>query len=247
VQAFVPASQVKDLPHNLPEAERSDRFAAFVGRRMGFKVIEVDRHRRRLVLSERRAHKEYREHQRANLLADLAEGQVRQGVVTALRDFGAFVDLGGADGLIHISELAWRRVKHPSEVLSVGQEVEVEVLKVDRAERRIGLSLKRRQPDPWSQAGQRFRSGQIVSGTVTRVVTFGAFVDLGEGVEGLLHSSRWAGQTITEGTEVEVQILRVEPERQRISLALPARETPSSTGAAEADGAAMDEEERDEA
>jgi small subunit ribosomal protein S1 len=247
VQAFVPASQVMDLPHNLPEAERSDRFAAFVGRRMGFKVIEVDRHRRRLVLSERRAHKEYREHQRANLLADLAEGQVRQGVVTALRDFGAFVDLGGADGLIHISELAWRRVKHPSEVLSVGQEVEVEVLKVDRAERRIGLSLKRRQPDPWSQAGQRFRSGQIVSGTVTRVVTFGAFVDLGEGVEGLLHSSRWAGQTITEGTEVEVQILRVEPERQRISLALPARETPSSTGAAEADGAAMDEEERDEA
>jgi small subunit ribosomal protein S1 len=132
-------------------------------------------------------------------------------------------------------------------VLSVGQEVEVEVLKVDRAERRIGLSLKRRQPDPWSQAGQRFHPGQAVNGTVTRVVAFGAFVDLGDGVEGLLHSSRWAGQTITEGAQVGVTILRVEPERQRISLALQTPATPPAPEISDADMDAMDEEERDEA
>jgi small subunit ribosomal protein S1 len=173
------------------------------------------------VLSQRNAQKEYREKQKTRLLSDLAEGQVRTGTVTGLRDFGAFVDLGGADGLIHISELSWRRVKHPSEVLAVGQEVEVEVLKVDRESKRIGLSLKRRQPDPWQRVGERFQPGQVVEGTLTRLAPFGAFVDLGEGVEGLLPTNQIANQPgVIEGAQVRVRILNVEPERQRIGLAL---------------------------
>jgi len=221
IRAFVPASHLTDLPRGIPENERPSRLATLVGHRMGFKVIEVDRQRQRLVLSQRNAQKEYREKQKGKLLGDLVEGQVRKGIVTGLRDFGAFVDLGGADGLIHISELAWRRVKHPSEVLTVGQEVEVEVLKIDQDGKRIGLSLKRRQPDPWSRVTSRFQVGQIVTGTVTRVASFGAFVDLGEGIEGLLHSSQLVGQpSVEEGGQVSVRILSVEPERQRVGLSL---------------------------
>jgi small subunit ribosomal protein S1 len=221
VQAFVPVSHITDLPRGVPENERQSRLAQLVGRKMGFKVIEVDRQRRRLVLSQRNAQKEFRERQKARLLESLAEGQVRRGLVTGLRDFGAFVDLGGADGLIHISELSWRRVKHPSEVLAVGQEVEVEVLKVDRESKRIGLSLKRRQPDPWQRVGERFQPGQVVEGTLTRLAPFGAFVDLGEGVEGLLPTNQIANQPgVVEGATVRVRILNVEPDRQRIGLAL---------------------------
>jgi small subunit ribosomal protein S1 len=223
VQAFVPVSHITDLPRGVPENERQSRLAQLVGRKMGFKVIEVDRQRRRLVLSQRNAQKEYREKQKSRLLSDLAEGQVRSGTVTGLRDFGAFVDLGGADGLIHISELSWRRVKHPSEVLAVGQEVEVEVLKVDRDSKRIGLSLKRRQPDPWQRVGERFQPGQVVEGTLTRLAPFGAFVDLGEGVEGLLPTNQIANQPgVVEGATLRVRVLNVEPDRQRIGLALQA-------------------------
>ena len=223
VQAFVPVSHISDLPRGVPENERQNRLAGLVNRKMGFKVIEVDRQRRRLVLSQRNAQKEYRERQKSRLLSDLSEGQVRTGVVTGLRDFGAFVDLGGADGLIHISELSWRRVKHPSEVLAVGQEVEVEVLKVDRESKRIGLSLKRRQPDPWQRVAERFQAGQVVEGTLTRLAPFGAFVDLGEGVEGLLPTNQVSGQAgVVEGATVRVKVLNVEPDRQRIGLALQA-------------------------
>ena len=224
VQAFVPASQVVDLPHGLPEGERPQRLAALVGRWMGFKVIEVDQRRKRLVLSERKAHRQYHGRKQAQLLDELAAGQARKGIVTALRDFGAFVDLGGVDGLVHVSELSWERVKHPSQVLQVGQEVEVEVLTVDREARRVALSLKRRQVDPWSRAVELFVVGQVLEGVVTRVVSFGAFVNLGYGIEGLLHSSRWGGQSIVEGEKVLVKVLRVEPERQRVSLAAQPRD-----------------------
>ena len=220
LQAFVPASQIADLPRNMAEDDRARRLTSLVGRRMGFKVVEVNMARRRLVLSQRQAQHEYREIQRAHLLETLAEGQVCKGVVTALRDFGAFVDLGGADGLVHISEIAWQRVSHPSEVLKVGQEVEVEVIKIDRDSKRIGLSLKRRQATPWSRVRDLFRQGQAVDGSVTRIAAFGAFVDLGQGIEGLLHISRWGGATLTEGQAVTVKILNIEPERQRVSLAL---------------------------
>ena len=236
IQAFVPVSHITDLPRGIPENERQSRLAQLVGRPMGFKVIEVDRQRRRLVLSQRNAQKEYREKQKARLLDNLAEGQVRSGVVTGLRDFGAFVDLGGADGLIHISELSWRRVKHPSEVLNIGQEVEVEVLKVDREAKRIGLSLKRRQPDPWQRVAERFQPGQTIEGTVTRLAPFGAFVDLGEGIEGLLPSNQIAGRNdVTENSAVRVRVLNVEPERQRVGLAL------QSVLSAEAEGEDTDE------
>ena len=145
---------------------------------------------------------------------------------------------GGVDGLIHISRLAWQRVKHPSEVLAVGQEVEVEVLKVDRESKRIGLSLKRRQPDPWQRVAERFQAGQVVEGTLTRLAPFGAFVDLGEGVEGLLPTNQVSGQAgIAEGATVRVKILNVEPERQRIGLALQAVTGPNP---AEASGAAAE-------
>ena len=233
IQAFVPVSHITDLPRGIPENERQSRLAQLVGRPMGFKVIEVDRQRRRLVLSQRNAQKEFREKQKARLLDNLAEGQVRRGVVTGLRDFGAFVDLGGADGLIHISELSWRRVKHPSEVLNIGQEVEVEVLKVDREAKRIGLSLKRRQPDPWQRVAERFQPGQTIEGTVTRLAPFGAFVDLGEGIEGLLPSNQIAGRgDVTENSAVRVRVLNVEPERQRVGLAL---QSVLSSGAAPAE------------
>lgn len=223
VQAFVPFSHVIDLPRNLSETERPARLQALVGRQMGFKVIEVDRERKRLVLSQRNAQKEYREMQKSRILDELAEGQVRTGRVTGLRDFGAFVDLGGADGLIHISELAWQRVKHPTEVLKVGQEVEVEILKVDRESKRIALSLKRRQQTPWGRVAERFQVGQVLEGTVTRVTNFGAFVDLGEGVDGLLHARQWSGPVpVREGQEVRVKILSIQPERQRIGLTLEA-------------------------
>jgi small subunit ribosomal protein S1 len=257
VQAFVPVSHISDLPRGVPENERQNRLASLVNRKMGFKVIEVDRQRRRLVLSQRNAQKEYRERQKSRLLSDLSEGQVRTGVVTGLRDFGAFVDLGGADGLIHISELSWRRVKHPSEVLAVGQEVEVEVLKVDRDSKRIGLSLKRRQPDPWQRVAERFQAGQVVEGTLTRLAPFGAFVDLGEGVEGLLPTNQVTGQAgVVEGATVRVKVLNVEPDRQRIGLALqavtgagpvneeaqePATPEPPADTEEHADGTASDE------
>ncbi len=240
IQAFVPVSHITDLPRGIPENERQSRLAQLTGRLMGFKVIEVDRQRRRLVLSQRNAQKEFREKQKARLLENLAEGQVRTGVVTGLRDFGAFVDLGGADGLIHISELSWRRVKHPSEVLSIGQEVEVEVLKVDREAKRIGLSLKRRQPDPWQRVAERFQPGQTIEGTVTRLAPFGAFVDLGEGIEGLLPSNQIAGRNdVMENSAVRVRVLNVEPERQRVGLALQSVTPP----AAEMDEAEGQEEE----
>jgi small subunit ribosomal protein S1 len=243
IQAFVPVSHITDLPRGIPENERQSRLAQLVGRHMGFKVIEVDRQRRRLVLSQRNAQKEFREKQKTRLLDTLAEGQVRQGTVTGLRDFGAFVDLGGADGLIHISELSWRRVKHPSEVLHLGQEVEVEVIKVDRDNKRIGLSLKRRQPDPWQRVAERFEPGQTVEGTVTRLAPFGAFVDLGEGIEGLLPSNQIANRgDVEEGSQVRVRVLNVEPDRQRVGLALQAVMTEPASPAD--DAAPLDDSER---
>ena len=248
IQAFVPASQLFDLPHGLPEAERPQRLAALVGRQMGFKVIEVDRRRKRLVLSQRKAQREYRKKQQTSLLTELAEGQVRRGVVTALREFGAFVDLGGVDGLVHISELSWERVKHPSEVLKVGQEVEVEVLKIDREAKRIALSLKRRQVDPWSRVTELFAVGQVLEGRVTRVVNFGALVNVGYGIEGLLHTSRWGRQTLAEGDQVKVKVLRIEPERQRVSLGLEAKEAARPDESQEAPAAETgDTDSKDEA
>nr|HMQ51014.1 S1 RNA-binding domain-containing protein [Anaerolineae bacterium] len=181
LQAFIPASQ-------LWQRERGE-LSQYIGQTLTIKVIEVDQWQDRLIGSEKQAEKELSEQHMDRLLAELAEGQVRQGKVTHLTHFGAFVDLGGADGLIHISEITWRRIEHPSEVLAVGNEIEVYVVKLDHKRRRINLSLKQLEPSPWQRLADSYEVDQLIAGVVTRVVDFGAFVRLETGLEGLLHVS----------------------------------------------------------
>jgi small subunit ribosomal protein S1 len=225
---FVPGSHLwaRDK-RRVSTDDREEAFREYVGRELSFKVIEVDRSRRRLILSERLARKQVREQERDRLMDELMEGDVVHGTVTSLRDFGAFVDLGGADGLIHVSELAWRQVCHPKEVLQVGDEIKVYVLRLDYERKRIGLSLKRLQPDPWSWVELTYTEGQLVSGIVTGVKEFGAFVTLDIGVDGLIHVSELADPPpehpraiVQRGDELVVRILRIEPTRRRIGLSL---------------------------
>lgn len=233
IQGFIPASQITSLrPRGRTDQDGSD-LAELVGKELPVKVIEVNRRRRRLILSERAAQREWRAAQRERLLSELGEGDVRTGTVSNLCDFGAFVDLGGIDGLVHISELSWEHVNHPRDVLQVGQEVEVEVLRVDQERQRIGLSLKRTQPDPWLSIDSRFSAGQVVEGVVTHLAKFGAFVELEPGVEGLVHVSELAdgnvedpAQVVSEGERLTVLILDVDAEQRRISLSL--RQAPSA-------------------
>jgi small subunit ribosomal protein S1 len=199
-----------------------------VGKMLRLKVIEIDRSRNRLILSERAAMREWRKQHKEKLLASLQEGDVRSGEVISLCDFGAFVDLGGADGLIHLSELSWRRVAHPNEVLAIGDQVEVYVLNVDRERKRIGLSLKRLQDDPWTKITKSYQEGQLVEGTVTKLVKFGAFARISEDdIEGLIHISELSDQHIThpkevvqEGQVVALRVIRIDPDRRRIGLSL---------------------------
>ncbi|MCR4407997.1 MAG: 30S ribosomal protein S1 [Anaerolineae bacterium] len=230
VRGFVPASQLatrrqRDQEEGLSGEEQR---AHLVGQKLQLKIIELDRERNRLILSERAAVREWRRKQKAQLLSELNEGDIRVGEVISLCDFGAFVDLGGADGLIHLSELSWRRVSHPSEVLKVGDEVEVYVLNVDRERKRIGLSLKRLQPDPWTQAVSKYEVGQLVEGRITKLVKFGAFASIGEDdIEGLIHVSELSDQhvnhpkeVVKEGDVLTLRIIRVDPQRRRIGLSL---------------------------
>ncbi len=227
LRGFIPASHVVDLPRGMSEDERKDHLVNMVGKPISVKIIEVNRRRRRLVLSQREAQREMRDARKDELLDKLAEGEIRRGKVSGLRDFGAFVDLGGADGLIHISELAWHRVKHPRELLTVGQEIEVFVLRLDQDGRRIGLSLKRLQPNPWSQVDELYHVGQVVTGTVSRVTQFGAFVSLEPGIEALLHVSQIADPApenpallLRENQEIQARIISIEPHRQRLGLSI---------------------------
>lgn len=227
IRAFVPASHVSNLPHGLSEGDRQQRLQEMVGQTLGFKVIEVNKQRRRLVLSQREAQREWRDRQKERLLADITEGETREGTVTGLRDFGAFVDLGGADGLIHVSELSWGRVKHPREVLKIGDTVKVVVLKIDQENKRISLSLKRALPSPWETAEERYKPGELVEGVVTRLMPFGAFVELEAGVEGLLHLSQISDppptdirSALNEGDRVLAKVIAFQADRQRIGLSL---------------------------
>jgi small subunit ribosomal protein S1 len=235
LQGFVPASHITNRELAAESGAQPEVLARMVGQELAVKVIEVNRRRRRLVLSERAAQREWRAQQRERLLAEIADGQVRSGVVSSLRDFGAFVDLGGVDGLVHLSELAWTRVKHPSQVLKVGQAVQVLVLRVDREEQRISLSLKRTQPDPWSIAAEKYRAGTLVNGVVTHLASFGAFVELEPGIEGLIHLSELAegdygdpSNVVTEGEDLSLLVLGVDTTRQRISLSLRQASAPAS-------------------
>jgi small subunit ribosomal protein S1 len=227
LRGFVPASHVVDLPRNIAEDDRKNYMSTLVGKKVPLKVIEVNRKRRRLVFSQRDAQRGRREARKELLLGELKEGEVRTGVVSGLRDFGAFVDLGGADGLIHISELAWHRVKHPKEVLNVGDEIEVYILRLDGEGKRIGLSLKRLQKNPWAQAEELYHVGQLVEGTVSRVAQFGAFVSLDPGIEALLHASQISeppppdpSVVVHEGQRLMLRVISIEPDRQRLGLSL---------------------------
>lgn len=229
VRGFVPASQFGQPRRRRSEGDSEQKWARMVGEPIQVKVIEVDRSRNRLILSERSAVKESREAQKDKLLASLNEGEHRKGQVISLADFGAFVDIGGADGLVHLSEISWKRVGHPREVLQVGQEVEVVVLSVDRERKRIGLSIKRLGGDPWSEATQQLQVGQTMQGTVTKLTKFGAFARMEgvDGVEGLIHVSELSDgrvdhprDVVQEGQEVTLRIVKIDSERKRIGLSL---------------------------
>jgi small subunit ribosomal protein S1 len=228
VRGFVPLSQIADLKRGAtPDEPIENRLATMHSRRLQLKVIEMNRRRNRLILSERAAVQERRAREKERLLAELQEGEVRSGRVTSLCDFGAFVDLGGADGLIHLSELSWGQVSHPSQVLKIDDEVDVYVVSVDRERKKIALSLKRLQAEPWTRVADRYQIGQVVMGRITKLAPFGAFAEIDEGVEGLIHISEMADQRIAhpkniikEGDVVPLRIIRIDATRHRLGLSL---------------------------
>jgi small subunit ribosomal protein S1 len=220
------------LPASLVDIRRVRNLEAFLGERLECKVIELNRSRNNVVLSRRAVLEEERKEERERILTSLEEGMVVRGTVSNLVDFGAFVDLDGIDGLIHISELSWNHVDHPSEVVQVGEEVEVKVLEVDRDRERISLGLKQTRKDPWQEIVERVNIGETIKGRVTKLVSFGAFVEVAEGVEGLIHISELADhhvetpdEVVRSGDEVEARIIDVDARRRRLSLSLrPKRE-----------------------
>jgi small subunit ribosomal protein S1 len=227
LRGFVPASHLMDLRRGMDDRQRQQVMAKMRNEELPLKVIEVNRRRRRLVLSQRDAQKEWQETRKEALIDNLKEGDILKGRVSGLRNFGAFVDLGGADGLIHISELAWHRVNHPREVIKVGDEVEVYVLGLDKDDQRIALSRKRLLQNPWDTAEQRYQINQLVEGTITRIVSYGAFVEIEPGVEGLLHISQLSrdnvedpNAVIKEGETHLLRVVSVDSNRQRIGLSL---------------------------
>jgi small subunit ribosomal protein S1 len=229
LRGFVPASHLLDLRRGMDDQQKQQALTKLRGQKLPLKVIEVDRRRRRLVFSQRDAQKEWQEVRKERLIDQLQEGDVVKGRISGLRSFGAFVDLGGADGLIHISELAWHRVNHPREAVKVGDEFEVYVLGLDKDQQRIALSRKRLLPNPWSTVEERYREGQLVEGMVTRIVNYGAFVELEPGIEGLLHTSQLPygpvedpKEYIKEGETHLLRVVSVDTERQRIGLSLKA-------------------------
>src|SRR4051794_37273054 len=215
------------LPASLVDIRRVQDLDEFLGQELRCKVIELNRSRNNVVLSRRAVLEEERKADRQRILDALNPGDVVEGVISNIVDFGAFVDLDGMDGLIHISELSWSHVNHPSEVLEIGQKVEVEVLDIDRDRQRISLGLKQTQSDPWQQVLESYKEGDTVDGRVTKVVTFGAFVEILPGVEGLVHISELAQhhvenprEVVSQGQDVKVLILEVDAERRRLSLSM---------------------------
>ena len=215
------------LPASLVDLRRVRDLHPFVGRNLDAKIIELDKNRNNVVLSRRAYLEETQREQRDEFLANLKPGEIRKGVVSSVVNFGAFVDLGGMDGLVHVSELSWKHVDHPSSVVQVGDEVEVQVLDVDLDRERISLSLKATQQDPWQEFANGHQVGELVYGKVTKLVPFGAFVQVGEGIEGLVHISEMAAhhveapeQVVTPGEELWVKIIDIDLDRRRISLSI---------------------------
>lgn len=239
VRGFVPMSQLvtapKDKVRGAGKPDSDDQDAAEnqqeeppgVGRTIELKVLELNRARNRAILSERQAVQEIRNERKAKLIGELREGEVRRGRVTGISAFGAFVDLGGADGLIHISELSWSTVTSPKDIVNIGQELDVIVYRVDTEEKKIALSLKRLQPEPWATINERYRVGDIVDSTITKLTDFGAFARIEDTIEGLVHVSELTTRRINhprevvrEGDAVRLKIVRIEPERRRLGLSL---------------------------
>jgi len=228
VNAFVPLSQIVSGPDRSSPENTQRALTDWVGRNITLKVIELNRRRNRAILSERAAVQEKRAAEKERLLLELHEGDVREGRITSIRDFGIFVDIGGADGLVHLSELSWERTpKSPHDLFKVGDEVPVFVLKVDNESKKIALSVRRAQPERWEEIVSRYREGQIVPGLITKLAPFGAFVRLEGPIEGLIHISELVDRRINhpkevveEGDVVPVKIVRIEYERHRLGLSL---------------------------
>ncbi|MBP7631829.1 MAG: 30S ribosomal protein S1 [Acidimicrobiales bacterium] len=215
------------LPASLVELRRVRDLAPYVGRTLEAKIIELDKNRNNVVLSRRAWLEETQKEQREEFLENLKPGEIRSGVVSSVVNFGAFVDLGGMDGLVHVSELSWKHVDHPGSVVAVGDEITVQVLEVDLDRERISLSLKATQQDPWQEFASSHRVGELVYGRVTKLVPFGAFVQVGDGIEGLVHISEMSAhhvdlpeQVVTPGEELWVKIIDLDLQRRRISLSI---------------------------
>ncbi len=229
LRGFVPGSQVSLSRRMAYSGNTPDqRWGKMVGEPIAARVIEVDRERRRLIMSERAALQESRELLKERLLSELEEGEVRTGRVTSLADFGAFVNINGADGLVHLTEISWERIEHPSEVLKVGQEVQVKVVDIDRERKRIGLSIRQLLPDPWPEKVADLQVGQLVQATIVRLVKFGAFARIhGLAIEGLIHISEISEERIEhpkevlqEGEDVTLRVINIDTKRHRIGLSL---------------------------
>lgn len=228
LRGFVPASQISftrraGMTGDTPE----QRWSRMIGQEIDVCVIEVDRERRRLILSERQASSETRDSLKERVIDELKEGQVVTGRVTSLAEFGVFVNVNGADGLVHLSEISWDRITHPNEVLKVGQEVKVKVISIDREKKRIGLSIRQLLSDPWDQKAAEFQVGQLVEGTITRLTKFGAFARLSDDIEGLIHISEISEKRIEhpkevlkEGDSCTLRIIKIDNDNHRIGLSL---------------------------
>ena len=232
LRGFIPASQVSISRRRRSEGETPDqRWGEMVGEPIVAKVIEVDRRRNRLILSERAASRESRDALKERLITELEPGEERTGTVISLADFGVFVDIGGADGLVHISELSWKRVSHPKEFVKVGQDVQVKILGVDPDRKRISLSMRELEPNPWNDIMEGFQEGQLVEGTITKLTKFGAFASLAGAeefeIEGLIHISELSDQrvehpseVVQEGQILTLRLIKIDMERKRLGLSL---------------------------
>jgi len=230
LRGFVPQSQISDKRMLDIEGETpEERYSSLVNKQISVKVMEVDRSRNRLILSERAAMREVRQRRKEALITELEVGEVREGRVVSLENFGAFVDIGGAEGLVHITELSWKHVTHPKQVLSVGQTVEVRVINVDEGKNRIGLSIKQLQADPWDELATRFGTGALIRGTVTKLTKFGAFaqVDALDSVEGLIHISELSDDrvehprdVVQRGDKLTLRVVKIDVKNRRLGLSL---------------------------
>lgn len=219
IRGFVPASHV--------QSGKLKNLDKFIGQSLEFKVIEVDRERRKVVLSNKNAEEEINKEKREKTWVELAEGKILEGTVRRITEYGAFVDLGGVDGLLHVSEMSWSRVNHPSEVVKVGQKIPVKILKLDREAQRVSLGMRQILPDPWEDIKLKFHVGDIIKVTVSRIVPFGAFVQLLPGVEGIIPSSELAKKRVSNpeeivsvGQEVDVKVIDVRPDERRITMSI---------------------------